>query len=113
MTDRGNWVYPGLTLAYAIDHFNSVEWFPNPPLAIETIDHAATPDYTGCRFHAVWWWKFDTPEFPFGGAGFTEFKFLDTTPTEDGYKVLMAGDPDNYEYWLPAGTIVTVRKVIT
>jgi hypothetical protein len=109
--DRGNWVYDGLTLAYAQAHFNSVQWFPNAPLAIETIEYAALPDYTDCRFHAVWWWKFDNPDMPFGGAGFTEFKFLDTTPTDTGYKVLMAGEPDNYEYTLPVGTIVTIRRI--
>lgn len=108
--DKGNWIYDGLTLVYAIEHFNHVEWITNPPLAIETIEVAATPDYTGCRFHAVWWWKFDNAEMPFGGAGFTEFKFLDTTPTNNVYRVLMAGEHGGYEYTLPVGTIVTVRR---
>jgi hypothetical protein len=110
--DRGNWVYDGLTLDYAQAHFDRVQWSPRPPDAIATIEYAVSDEFTGCRFHAVWWWKFaDNPDMPFGGAGFTEFKFLDTAPTESGYRVLMAAEPDNYEYTLPVGTIVTIRRI--
>jgi hypothetical protein len=114
---EGFWSHPDFTLdkAKAAYKWIGIEHYFSPPDELALIEQVATGDYRDCGLFAVWWWDIherqdNAPDAPFAlPAGYTQFRFRSDKPVHDGYPVIIAGEPKDYESILPIGTIVVVR----